>query len=66
MTSIHKYQPTSQRRREALKAKCANTPAGTRPQPDTSELEGEIDPLVAPRQLYGLTQEEIEIVEGRK
>lgn len=49
----------------ALAAKRANTLAGTRPQADTSKLEEEIDQLVAPRQLYGLTQEEIEIVEGK-
>jgi len=31
-----------------------------------STLEGEIDQLVAPRQLYGLSQEEIANVEGKK
>ena len=30
-----------------------------------SALEGEIDQLVAPRQLYGLTEDEIGIVEGK-
>jgi len=35
------------------------------PQADTSGLESEIDGLVAPRQLYGLTEEEIRIVEGK-
>lgn len=35
------------------------------PQANTSALEGEIDQLVAPRQLYGLTPEEIDIVEGK-
>ncbi len=34
-------------------------------QADTSALEGEIDQLVAPRQLYGLTEDEIGIVEGK-
>ncbi len=35
------------------------------PQVDMSALEGEIDQLVAPRQLYGLSPEEINIVEGK-
>ena len=35
------------------------------PQVDTSALEGEIDALVAPRQLYGLSEDEVKIVEGR-
>jgi len=35
---------------------------GANPQADTSKLESEIDQLVY--QLYGLTQEEIHIVEG--
>jgi len=30
-----------------------------------SALEGEIDALVAPRQLYGLTEDEVKIVEGK-
>jgi adenine-specific DNA-methyltransferase len=34
------------------------------PQADTSKLEAEIDQLVY--QLYGLTKEEIEIVEGKQ
>lgn len=38
---------------------------GAYPQADTSKLEGEIDQLVVPRQLYGLTEEEIKIVEGK-
>ena len=33
------------------------------PQADTSRLEGEIDQLMY--QLYGLTQEEIKIVQGK-
>ena len=35
-------------------------------QADTSALEGEIDQLVAPRQLYGLTEDEVKIVEGKE
>ena len=35
------------------------------PQADMSALEGEIDQLVAPRQLYGLSEDEVKIVEGR-
>lgn len=37
------------------------------PQADAtrSALEGEIDQLVAPRQLYELSPEEIDIVEGK-
>jgi hypothetical protein len=35
------------------------------PAADTSELERQIDELVAPRQLYGLTPEEIDIVERK-
>jgi hypothetical protein len=35
------------------------------PQADMSALEGEIDQLVAPRQLYGLSEDEIAIVEGK-
>jgi len=46
--------------RDALAAKRAN------PQADTSPLEREIDQLVASRQLYGLTEEEIRIVEGEQ
>jgi hypothetical protein len=32
---------------------------------DTSALKGEIDQLVAPRQLYGLSEDEVKIVEGK-
>jgi hypothetical protein len=39
-------------------------PAGG--QADTSALEGEIDQLVAPRQLYGLTEYEIVFVDIAK
>jgi len=39
---------------------------GGNPQADTSALEGEIDQLVAPRELYGLTEDEVRIVEGSK
>ena len=39
---------------------------GVNPQADTSVLEKEIDELVASRQLYGLTEEEIDIVEGKQ
>ncbi len=46
-----------------LAAKGKNTLTGTRPQGDTSKLEEEIDELVY--QLYGLTEEEIGIVEGK-
>jgi|GEM_PF-1081104 len=46
-----------------LAAKAKNTLTGTRPQADTSQLEREIDQLVY--QLYGLTEEEIRIVEGK-
>ena len=35
------------------------------PQAGMSALEGEIDQLVAPRQLYGLTEDEVKIVEGK-
>ena len=35
------------------------------PQAGTSALEGEIDQLVAPRQLYGLSEDEVHIVEER-
>lgn len=35
-------------------------------QADTSKLENEIDELVAARQLYRLTQDEIDIVEGKE
>jgi len=35
------------------------------PQADTSAWEGEIDQLVAARQLYGLTEGEVKIVEGK-
>ena len=38
---------------------------GVNPQADTSKLEREIDELVASRQLYGLSEEEIGIVEGK-
>lgn len=52
-----------------MKTKRANPPReGQRDlrQADTSQMEKEIDRLVAPRQLYGLTKEERDIVEGRK
>lgn len=42
---------------------CVNTLAGTHPQADTSKWEAEIDQLVY--QLYGLTEEEIKIVEAK-
>ncbi len=45
-------------------SKRANTLVGIRPQADTSKLEAEIDQLVY--QLYGLTEEEIKIVEGKE
>jgi|GEM_PF-1943621 len=35
------------------------------PQADTSPLEREIDQLVAPRELYGLSEDEVKIVEGK-
>lgn len=35
------------------------------PQADTSKLEEEIDQLVAPRQLYGLTEDNVKIVEEK-
>ncbi len=35
------------------------------PQADMSVLEGEIDQLVAPRQLYGLSKNEIDIAENK-
>ena len=35
------------------------------PQADTSVLEKEVDELVASRQLYGLSEEEKDIVEGK-
>ena len=41
-----------------------NSPLFINPQADTSKLEAEIDQLVY--QLYGLTEEEIRIVEGAK
>ena len=44
-------------------AKRSNTLTGTRPQADTSKLEKEIDELVY--ELYGLTDEEIKIIEGQ-
>ncbi len=44
-------------------AKRINILAGTCPQADTSKLEAEIDQLVY--QLYGLTEDEIRIVEGK-
>ena len=42
-----------------LVERCAN------PQADTSAWEGEIDALVAARQLCGLTEDEVKIVEGK-
>jgi hypothetical protein len=36
-----------------------------KPQANTSKCEEEIDQLVAPRQLYGLSQDEMDIVEGK-
>ncbi len=36
------------------------------PQAGMSALEGEIDQLVAPRQLVGLSEDEVRIVEGRE
>ena len=44
-------------------AKRSNTLTGTRPQADTSKLEKEIDELVY--ELYGLTEDEVKIAEGR-
>ena len=35
------------------------------PQADTSPLEREIDQLVAPRQLYVLSEDEVKIVESK-
>lgn len=35
------------------------------PQVDMSELDAKSDPVVAPRQLYGLTEDEVRIVEGK-
>ncbi len=42
-----------------FKTKSAN------PQADMSEEESAVDEMVASRELYGLSQEEIDIVEGR-
>ena len=39
------------------------TPSG---QADTSKLEGEIDQLALRGQLYGLSEEEIKIIEGTR
>ena len=49
---------------DMLVLKRSNTLTGTRPQADMPKLESEIDQLVY--QLYGLTKEEIDIVEGVK
>lgn len=43
-----------------MHSKCAN------PQADTSALKGENDQLAAPLQLYGLSEDEVKIVEGKE
>ncbi len=48
-----------------MKIKHANTLAGTCPQADTSKEESAIDEMVAPRELYGLSEDEVRIVEGK-
>jgi len=64
MKTVHDYFNLGGR---IWRRKRTNTLSGTRPQADTSKLEEEIDHAqrVAPRQLYGLTEEEIKIVEGK-
>ncbi|CAG1769153.1 hypothetical protein BAC3_00086 [uncultured bacterium] len=48
-----------------MKIKHANTLAGTCPHAETPALEGEIDQLAQRGQLYGLSEDEIKIVEGK-
>lgn len=43
-------------------AMCANPARG---QADSFKREGDIDQLVAPRELYGLTEDEVKIVDGK-